>query len=235
MELWSRLKRALGGSRRPEDEVREQIAALEADIVTLASAEQQLASEASRARREADEQRRRQSQWEEDARDCVRRGDDQAARECLERAEEARAAAEKAEQLATAAEKDLAQRRQRTAELRATVEGLRAEAARLASAGRYAEAETDIERSRQNLTTEGVGYLDALRRDVDAQELEAQVRREMAQSPADMAAQKRQSQAVDDRLAQLKAEMGKASPPSAAEPPEADATSTDRSMGERTE
>ena len=207
MGWWDRLRRAVKGSKSAEQQVREQIAVLEEAVASMSSAAQQSAAEAARLKREAEEQRKRERTWEDDARDCIRRGDESAARECLQRAEAARLAAEKAERLAAVAEADADQRVGRTNQLRAELESLRAQAVMLSSAGRFAEAEAEAARVRAELSASGYGTLDELRRDVEARELDAQAQREVAESTPGLKDEQLTSQSVEQRLAALKAEM----------------------------
>lgn len=207
MGWWDRLRRAVKKTKSAEQQVQEQIAVLEEAVASMSSAAQQSAAEAARLRREAEEQRKKERTWEDDARDCIRRGDEGAARECLQRAETARLAAEKAERLAAVAEADADQRLVRTNQLRGELEALRAQAALLSSAGRFAKAESDAARVRTELSASGYGTLEELRRDVEARELDAQVQRELAEGTPGLKDAAPTSDSVEQRLAALKAEM----------------------------
>lgn len=207
MGVWRRLKNILAKPKTPEQQAQEQIAAIEASIVAMSSAAQQSASEALRLRSEAEEQRRRERTWEEDARDCIRRGDEAAAKECLRRAESARLAAERAEKLAQAAEKDANEKMQRTAQLRAELEALRAQTNLLSSSGQFADAEAAASRARAELSTPGVGSLDALRSDVESRRLEAEVQSQLADQTQGIETAKPDESSVERRLDALKAEI----------------------------
>ncbi|MGC8833718.1 MAG: hypothetical protein ACP5R4_06650 [Armatimonadota bacterium] len=207
MEVWRRLKNILAKPKTPEQQAKEQIAAIEASIVAMSSAAQQSASEAVHLRSEAEEQRRRERTWEEDARDCIRRGDEAAARECLRRAESARLAAEHAEKLAQAAEKDANEKMQRTAQLRAELEALRAQANLLSSSGQFADAEATASRARAELSTPGIGSLDALRSDVESRQLEAEVQSQLANQTQSIETAKPDESSVERRFDALKAEV----------------------------
>ncbi|MGQ9525831.1 MAG: PspA/IM30 family protein [Armatimonadota bacterium] len=226
MGWWDRLRRAVKSTKSAEQQVQEQIAALEEAVASMSSAAQRSAAEVARLRREAEEQRKKERTWEDDARDCIRRGDETAARECLQRAEAAKLAAEKAERLAAVAEADADQRLARTSQLRSELEALRAQAAMLSSAGRFAQAEADAARVRAELAASGYGTLDELRRDVEARELDAQVQRELADGVPGLADTAARSEFVEARLAALKAEVGK----QALEPSTED---SDRKLSER--
>jgi len=207
MGVWRRLKAILAKPKTTEQKAQEQIAAIEASIVSMSSAAQQSASEALRLRNEAEEQRRRERTWEEDARDCIRRGDESAARECLRRAESARLAAERAEKLAQAAEKDADEKMRRTAQLRAELEALRAQTNLLSSSGQFADAEAAASRARAELSTPGIGSLDALQADVESRRLEAEVQSQLADQTLGTETTKPDESSVARRFDALKAEI----------------------------
>lgn len=210
MSLWKRLKTALGAPEDRQEQLRKEVERLEGNVTEAMAALEGLRGDIADLERRGEELREQEDRWERDASQCLRRGDEATARECLARAEAVKKQRDAATARLDSLRATLADRERLLADLRRQLEEYRAEASTLEHRGEFAGAAKGALESADRLGAEGTGLLEDVRQQVESDELETEVRSRLsstAQTPEKRIADGAEQSAVDARLEALRKQL----------------------------
>ncbi|HEY3281540.1 MAG TPA: PspA/IM30 family protein [Armatimonadota bacterium] len=209
MSLLSRLKAALGAGVDQQEALRKEIARLQTDVTNAMAAVEQLRGDLDDQEGRERDLKGQEHQWERDATQCLQRGDETTARECLARAESVKQQREPVSTRVSGLRDNLAKKEEIVSDLRRQLEEYQAEASSLEHRGEFSAAARSALQGADRIGTEGAGRLSSVRREVEDAEVETEARAQVTRSSTPEARVEAQTQtnAVDARLEELKRQL----------------------------